>query len=51
MNRILKAILAVYLIAIATVVFVYPHLMVGPGRLSASCHKCCGRRPACHDWP
>ncbi len=33
MNRVLKAILAVNLIAIAILVFVYPHLMVGPGKL------------------
>jgi hypothetical protein len=38
-------------IAIATVVIVYPHLMAAPGRLRASCHECCGRRPVCHDWP
>lgn len=33
MSRILKVILAINLIAIAILVFVYPHLMVGPGQL------------------
>ncbi len=33
MSRILKIILAVNLIVIAVLAFVYPHLMVGPGKL------------------
>lgn len=33
MSRILKAILAINLIAITLLVFAYPHLMVGPGQL------------------
>lgn len=47
MNRIVKIILAVNLIAIAILVFVYPHLMVGPGKLipghkqlEADCFAC-----------
>ena len=33
MSRIVKIILAVNLIVLAILVFVYPHLMVGPGKL------------------
>ena len=33
MNRALKAILAVNLLVLAVLTFVYPHLMVGPGKL------------------
>ncbi len=33
MSRILKIILAINLVALAVLVFVYPHLMVGPGKL------------------
>lgn len=33
MNRIVKVILAINLIAIAALVFVYPNLMIGPGKL------------------
>ena len=33
MNRIVKIILAVNLIAFTVLVFVYPNLMVGPGKL------------------
>ena len=47
MNRILKIILAANLIVIAVLVFVYPHLMVGPGKLipghkqlEADCFAC-----------
>jgi len=33
MSRILKIILAINLIALTVLVFVYPNLMVGPGKL------------------
>lgn len=33
MSRILKIILALNLIVLAVLAFVYPHLMVGPGKL------------------
>jgi len=66
MSRILKLILAANLIVLAVLAFVYPHLMVGPGKLipghkplEADCFAChtplrgatADRCIACHKLP
>lgn len=48
MSRTLKLVLAANLIALAVLAFVYPHLMVGPGKLIAGHHELETDCFACH---
>lgn len=48
MSRIVKIILAANLIALAVLAFVYPHLMVGPGKLIPGHRQLDGDCFACH---
>jgi len=48
MKRIVKIVLAANLLALAVLAFVYPHLMVGPGKLIVGHHQLEGDCFACH---
>ena len=48
MSRTLKIILAINLVVLAVLTFVYPHLMVGPGKLIAGHQKLDANCFACH---